>query len=69
MSVANKLHPLVATAAVAVIVLAGVGIAAFTGVLPGTKGASEPTAAPAESTAPATAPGPAAKAPEAKPER
>ena len=47
MSVANKLHPLVATAAVAVIVLAGVGVAAFTGVLPGSKGASQPTAAPA----------------------
>ncbi len=65
MSVANKLHPLVATAAVAVIVLAGVGIAAFTGVLPGSKGASEPTTAPA----PETAPAPAANAPEAKPER
>ena len=67
MSVANKLHPLVATASVAVIVLAGVGIAAFTRVLPGTKGAPEPTAAPAESSAPA--PAPAAKAPEVKPER
>jgi outer membrane lipoprotein SlyB len=65
MSVANKLHPLVATAAVAVIVLAGVGIAAFTGVLPGSKGASEPSAATMPAQAPA--PAPAAKAPEAKP--
>ena len=59
----KKLHPLVATASVAVIVLAGVGVAAFTGVLPGSKGASEPSTVPA----PATAPAPTAKAPEAKP--
>jgi outer membrane lipoprotein SlyB len=63
MNAIKKLHPLVATASVAVIVLAGVGVAAFTGVLPGSKGASEPSSAPA----PATAPAPAAKAPEAKP--
>jgi outer membrane lipoprotein SlyB len=62
MSVANKLHPLVATAAAAVIVLAAVGVAAFTGLLPGSKGASEPTAA----SAPAQAPAAAAKAPETK---
>jgi outer membrane lipoprotein SlyB len=58
----KKLHPLVATASVAVIVLAGVGVAAFTGILPGSKGASEPSTAPA----PATASAPEAKAPEAK---
>jgi outer membrane lipoprotein SlyB len=63
MSVANKLHPLVATAAVAVIVLAAVGVAAFTGLLPGSKGASEPSTAPA----PATAPSPEAGAHEPKP--
>ena len=61
MNAIKKLHPLVATASVAVIVLAGVGVAAFSGLLPGSKGASEP------STAPAAAP--AAKAPEAKPAR
>lgn len=41
------LHPLVATASVAVIVLAAVGVAAFTGLLPGTSGSSAPAAAPA----------------------
>lgn len=56
----RKLHPLVATAAVAVIVLAGVGIAAFTGVLPSSHG----SAAPAESAATNAAPAPSAvKAP------
>lgn len=37
----SGIHPLVATASVAVIVLAGVGVAAFTGVLPGTSGKTE----------------------------
>jgi len=37
----SGIHPLVATAAVAVIVLAGVGVAAFTGVLPGTSGSTD----------------------------
>ena len=55
MSVANKLHPLVATAAAAVIVLAAVGVAAFTGLLPGSKGASEPAATSAPAQAPAAA--------------
>jgi outer membrane lipoprotein SlyB len=58
----KKLHPLVATAAVAVIVLSAAGVAAFTGLLPGTRGESAPAAAPAESSAPA----PVSKAPEAK---
>ena len=47
----GKLHPLVATAAVAVIVLSAVGVAALTGVLPGSKGATEPTATPASAPA------------------
>ena len=38
----RKLHPLVATAAVAVIVLSAAGVAAFTGLLPGTHGAPNP---------------------------
>ena len=53
MAGAGKLHPLVATAAVAVIVLSAAGVAAITGVLPGSKGAVEPTATPAPSAAPA----------------
>ncbi|MDA8109472.1 MAG: glycine zipper 2TM domain-containing protein [Betaproteobacteria bacterium] len=57
----RKLHPLVATASVAIIVLAGVGIAAFTGVLPTSRGSS----APAEQ---ATANAPAAPAPAVKKE-
>jgi outer membrane lipoprotein SlyB len=66
----KKLHPLVATASVAVIVLAGVGVAAFTGILPGSRGASEPSTAAAPAAAPAPeAKAPEAKAPEAKPAR
>jgi len=38
----RRLHPLLATAAVAVIVLAVVGIGAFTGLLPGTSGSPNP---------------------------
>jgi len=38
----RRLHPLLATAAVAVIVLAVVGIGAFTGLLPGTIGSPNP---------------------------
>jgi outer membrane lipoprotein SlyB len=68
----GKLHPLLATAAVALIVLAVVGIGAFTGLLPGTIGSpkSNDTAAsstPSEYDAPAAeqtaapAPKPAAK--------
>ena len=49
----SKIHPLVATAAVAVIVLSAAGVAAITGVLPGSKGATEPTAMPASAPAPA----------------
>ncbi len=52
----SRLHPLVATAAVAVIVLAGVGVAAFTGVLPSSHGSpapAEPAAAPVAAQAPA----------------
>jgi outer membrane lipoprotein SlyB len=67
----RKLHPLVATASVAVIILAGVGTAAFTGLLPTSRGsstpaeqaaASAPAAAqvPSASQAPAASPAPAA---------
>jgi len=51
----KKLHPLVATAAGAVIVLSAVGVAAFTGVLPGSRGATEATQAPAAAPAPTAA--------------
>jgi len=66
MAGAGKLHPLVATAAVAVIVLSAAGVAAITGVLPGSKGAAEPTATPAS--APAPAPAAKVESPKAKPE-
>ena len=65
MEAIKKIHPLVASAAVAVIVLSIAGVAAFTGLLPGTKGASEPSAAMAPAAAPA--PAAAAEAPEARP--
>jgi outer membrane lipoprotein SlyB len=42
----SGIHPLVAAASVAVIVLAGVGVAAFTGVLPGTSGKNKSDALP-----------------------
>jgi outer membrane lipoprotein SlyB len=68
MNPVKKLHPLVATAAGAVIVLSAVGVAAFTGVLPGSKGATEPAAVPAAAPAPAPAPTVAAAEPhKAKP--
>jgi outer membrane lipoprotein SlyB len=66
----RRLHPLLATAAVAVIVLAVVGIGAFTGLLPGTIGSPKPTdttASPASSEydaaaqEPASAPKPSPK--------
>lgn len=41
----SGIHPLVATASVAVIVLAAVGVAAFTGLLPGSIGSSAPVPA------------------------
>lgn len=63
----TKIHPLVATAAVAVIVLSAAGVAAITGVLPGSKGATEPTATPAQASAQAPAPAPTAKAATPKP--
>jgi outer membrane lipoprotein SlyB len=44
----SGIHPLVAAASVAVIVLAGVGVAAVTGVLPGTGGSPKPEAPKAE---------------------
>jgi outer membrane lipoprotein SlyB len=44
----SGIHPLVAAASVAVIVLAGVGVAAFTGVLPGTSGKTSADAPKAE---------------------
>lgn len=64
----SGIHPLVAAASVAVIVLAGVGVAAFTGVLPGTSGSTKPEAvadAPQAAEAKVTRP----KASEAKPAR
>lgn len=67
MAGASKLHPLVATAAVAVIVLSAAGVAAITGVLPGSKGATEPTATHAQAPVQAPAPAPAAKAATPKP--
>ena len=42
----SGIHPLVASAAVAVIVLAGVGVAVFTGLLPGSSGTNAPEALP-----------------------
>ncbi|MFN2646239.1 MAG: hypothetical protein ABR570_14715, partial [Burkholderiales bacterium] len=39
----TRLHPLVAGAAAAVIIAAGVGVAAITGVLPGSKAEMAPT--------------------------
>lgn len=42
----SGIHPLVATASVAVIVLAGVAVAAFTGLLPGSSGINAPEALP-----------------------
>ncbi|MGA7985340.1 MAG: hypothetical protein WCA01_09210, partial [Burkholderiales bacterium] len=66
MDAIKKIHPLVATAAVAVIVLSAAGVAAITGLLPGSNGASEPSAASAPAVAP-EAKAPEAKAPEAKP--
>lgn len=40
----TRLHPLLAAAAVSLIVLSGVGVAALTGVLPHSRGANEPMA-------------------------
>lgn len=59
------IHPLVASASVAVIVLAAVGVAAFTGLLPGTSGSNSPGAPEAAAPAPAAA---EAKAVEPKPQ-
>lgn len=63
----TRIHPLVATAAIAVIVLCAVAVAAITGYLPGSsaqKSTAEPVAA---ATAPAAAPAAPAPAPKAKP--
>lgn len=65
--VKSGIHPLVAAASVAVIVLAGVGVAAFTGVLPGISGKTPAEALPeAPKAAEAKAEAPA-KAGQAKP--
>jgi len=64
----SGIHPLVAIAAVAVIVLAGVGVAAFTGVLPGTSGKTAADGLPEASNAAETKVAPS-KAAEAKPTR
>jgi len=42
----KSLHPLIATAAVAVIILSAVGVAAITGLIPTSKGKEDPNAAP-----------------------
>lgn len=42
----TRLHPLLSAAAISLIVLSGVGIAALTGVLPHSRGATEPVVAP-----------------------
>ena len=72
MDTANKtrLHPLLAAAAISLIVLSGVGIAALTGVLPHSRGSSEPLVSaeaqkPIEDTV--TMPAPAAPAARPKP--
>ena len=61
----KRLHPLLATAAVAVIVFSGVGVAAITGVLPHSIGSSKESTAPAEAAAPSQAPTPVAAEPAA----
>ena len=61
----KRLHPLLATAAVAVIVFSGVGVAAITGVLPHSLGSSKESTAPAEAVAPSQAPAPVAAEPAA----
>jgi outer membrane lipoprotein SlyB len=67
------IHPLVATASVAVIVLAAVGVAAFTGLLPGSSGSNAPAPAatvPASTEAKAVEPTPAQpQAADTKPEQ
>jgi len=42
----TRLHPLLTAAAISLIVLSGVGVAALTGVLPNSRGSSEPVIAP-----------------------
>src|SRR5437870_872618 len=42
----TRLHPLLTAAAISLIVLSGVGIAAMTGVLPTSRGSSEPVIPP-----------------------
>ncbi len=61
----KRLHPLLAAAAVAVIVFSGVGIAAITGVLPHSIGSSKESTAPAPAAAPSQAPAPVAAEPAA----
>ena len=61
----KRLHPLLATAAVAVIVFSGVGVAAITGVLPHSLGSSPQSTPPAEAVAPSQAPAPVAAEPAA----
>jgi outer membrane lipoprotein SlyB len=60
----RRIHPLLATAAVAVIVFSGVGIAAITGVLPHSLGSSKDSTAPAQAAA-SQAPSPVAVEPAA----
>jgi len=61
----KRIHPLLATAAVAVIVFSGVGIAAITGVLPHSLGSSKESTAPAPAVATPQAPAPVAAEPAA----
>ena len=60
--VANRIHPLVAGASVAVIIAAGVAVAAITGHLPGTKAETAPTQTAATQTTAAHPAQPAHKA-------
>lgn len=61
----KRIHPLLAAAALAVIVFSGVGIAAITGVLPHSLGSSKDSTAPAQAVAPSQAPTPVAVEPAA----
>ena len=63
----TRLHPLIAGASVAVILAAGVAVAAITGYLPGSKAEMAPEAKPAVSQAPAPASRPVQKHVAAKP--
>ncbi|MDB5989155.1 MAG: hypothetical protein JWQ10_558 [Herbaspirillum sp.] len=52
----NRIHPLIASAAVAVILVSLIGVAAITGLLPGSRSANSPPAPPPPITSASTAP-------------